>query len=66
MYYTANEYQAWEPTKAKSLRGAMRVAAKRNPYAEKKTVYVGVMMDYGDFERVESIAKRLNGVWTSI
>lgn len=66
MYYTANEYQAWESTKAKTLSGAKRVAAKRNPYAEKKTVHVGVIVDYGYIERIESIATRRHGIWVDM
>jgi len=60
-YYTATEFQTWEPTNAGSLRGAKAVASKRNVYLG-TTIHVAVKRG-NYFLRV---AVKRNGEWQNI
>jgi len=60
-YYTATEFQTWEPTKAGSLSGAKAVASKRNAYIG-TTIHVAVKHG-GYYVRV---AVKRNGEWQNI
>ena len=60
-YYTATEFQNWEPTKAGSLSGAKAVASARNAYLG-TTIHIAVK--HGSY--FERVAVKRNGEWQNI
>ena len=51
MYYTATAHQEYTSTKARSLAGAQRVAAKRNIFTG-ADLHVAVKNSNGEFDRI--------------